>query len=222
LTRDGDRDRDLAGRPRNARPRDALGRPLDRDGGPGSGPGSGSGSGSGPAEERIPDDLAIGGADAAALADRLLRDGRPFHAHEVLEAAWKSGPAEERDLWQGLAQIAVGLTHARRGNARGAVALLRRGVARVREHQDRDEAGPDGSGSGAGLDASSADGGSYPYGMDVAGVVAAVDTLAARIEQDGLEGIPSAGLSPGLLAGSGSDRPAERPTGHCGTEVGLG
>jgi uncharacterized protein len=215
LTRDGNRDRDLAGRPRSARPRDALGRPLDRDGGAGSG----SGPGSGPAEERIPDDLAIGGADAAALADRLLRDGRPFHAHEVLEAAWKSGPAEERDLWQGLAQIAVGLTHARRGNARGAVALLRRGVARVREHQDRDGAGPDGSGPGtgpegagpdgsgpgAGLDASSTDGGSYPYGMDVAGVVAAVDMLATRIEQDGLEGISSADLSPSLLAGGGSD-----------------
>ena len=86
--------------------------------------------------ERIPDDLVIGGAEAAVLADQLLRDGRPFHAHEVLEAAWKSGPAEERDLWQGLAQIAVGLTHARRGNARGAVALLRRGAERVRAYQD--------------------------------------------------------------------------------------
>src|SRR5207342_1990374 len=81
--------------------------------------------------ERIPDDLVISGSAAAALAGQLLRDGRPFHAHEVLEAAWKSGPAEERDLWQGLAQIAVGLTHARRGNARGAVALLRRGGQRV-------------------------------------------------------------------------------------------
>ena len=131
-----DRDRDLAGRPRNARPRDGLGRPLDRADAAVSGF---SGA------ERIPDDLVIGGAEAAVLADQLLRDGRPFHAHEVLEAAWKSGPAEERDLWQGLAQIGVGLTHARRGNARGAVALLRRGAERVRAHQagggDHDEAG---------------------------------------------------------------------------------
>ena len=43
----------------------------------------------------------ITGRDAAVLADRLLRDGRPFHAHEVLEAAWKAGPPGERDLWQG-------------------------------------------------------------------------------------------------------------------------
>jgi hypothetical protein len=167
------RDRDPAGRPRNARPRDALGRPLD----PADGPGSGvSGT------DRIPDDLVITGAEAAALADRLLRDGRPFHAHEVLEAAWKSGPADERDLWQGLAQIAVGLTHARRGNARGAVALLSRGADRVRGSQRAVERL------------------ASPFGMNVDAFLATADDLAARIERDGLDGIPTADLSPGLLA----------------------
>ncbi len=39
--------------------------------------------------------------------------------------------AGERDLWQGLAQIAVGLTHAMRGNTVGATKLLRRGAGRV-------------------------------------------------------------------------------------------
>jgi uncharacterized protein len=170
------RDRDPAGRPRNARPRDALGRPLD----PADDPGSGA--------DRIPDDLVITGAEAAALADRLLRDGRPFHAHEVLEAAWKSGPADERDLWQGLAQIAVGLTHARRGNARGAVALLSRGAERVRGYQDRVD-----SQRAVGRPASL-------FGMNVALFLAAADDLAARIERDGLDGIPPADLSPGLLA----------------------
>lgn len=172
------RDRDPAGRPRNARPRDGLGRPLDRADGPGSG------------ADRIPDDLVITGAEAAVLADRLLRDGRPFHAHEVLEAAWKSGPASERDLWQGLAQIAVGLTHARRGNARGAIALLSRGADRVRGYQS-------GAGSqrAVGRPAS-------PFGMNVAVFLAAADDLAARIERDGLDEIPLADLSPGLLAGA--------------------
>jgi hypothetical protein len=176
------RDRDPAGRPRNARPRDGLGRPLDRAAEPGS------------AADRIPDDLVITGAEAAALADRLLRDGRPFHAHEVLEAAWKTGPAGERDLWQGLAQIAVGLTHARRGNARGAVALLSRGAQRVRGYQDGDgAAGEAGSRRAAGRPAS-------PFGMNVASFLAAADDLAARIERDGLDAIPPADLSPGLLA----------------------
>jgi len=197
------RDRDPAGRPRNARPRDALGRPLD----PADDPGSGV-----VGTDRIPDDLVITGAEAAALADRLLRDGRPFHAHEVLEAAWKSGPADERDLWQGLAQIAVGLTHARRGNARGAVALLSRVAERVRSYQggagSPDEAGsPGGVGSGDG-DGSPGGAGSRravgrpasPFGMNIALFLAAADDLAARIERDGLDGIPPADLSPGLLA----------------------
>jgi uncharacterized protein len=69
--------------------------------------------------------------DAVDLAERYLDDGMPFHAHEVLEALWKTRPESERDLWQGLAQIAVGLTHALRGNVTGARALLERGRDRV-------------------------------------------------------------------------------------------
>jgi uncharacterized protein len=133
----------------------------------------------------VPDDLALSGPDSARLADQLLRAGRPFHAHEVLEASWKTGPAHERDLWQGLAQVAVGLTHARRGNARGAVALLGRGAERVRGYQaaaplssDRDR----------------------PYGIDLTAFLAATGHLAARIERDGLAGIPDADLRPGLHA----------------------
>ena len=204
-----DRDRDPAGRPRNARPRDGLGRPLGRAG---SAEASGSSGASG--TERIPDDLVIGGTEAAALADQLLRDGRPFHAHEVLEAAWKSGPAQERDLWQGLAQIAVGLTHARRGNARGAVALLRRGAERVRGYQagagsragEGSRAGA-GSGAGTGSEAGvcsrpAAERRASPFGMNIAVFLAAADDLAACIERDGLDRIPPADLSPGLLAGA--------------------
>ena len=172
------RDRDPGGRPRNARPRDALGRPLDR-----SGPETGS--------PRIPDDLVISGPDAARRADELLREGHPFHAHEVLEAAWKSAPARERDLWQGLAQIAVGLTHARRGNARGAVALLRRGARRVRAQQDQ-------PGAPAGQDRD------FPYGMDIRAVLAAADALAARIERDGLDNLAPADLALRLVLDAGS------------------
>jgi uncharacterized protein len=126
----------------------------------------------------MPDDLELDGWAAARLGDELLRAGRPFHAHEVFEASWKTGPPAERELWQGLAQLAVGLTHAHRGNARGAVTLLRRGSARVRAF------------AGAG----------GAYGMDLAGVAAACDELAARIERQGLAGIPVADLRPRLLA----------------------
>jgi uncharacterized protein len=181
------RDRDPAGKPRNARPRDALGRPLPRgDAGLAT----------------IPDELALTGPDAARLADELLRAGRPFHAHEVLEASWKSAPPDERDLWQGLAQVAVGLTHAHRGNARGAVTLLRRGADRVRAY--RDAAGTSGAAPPAGA-AQPAGAGGRPYGIDIAGVLVACDNLAAGIERRGLADIPAADLRPGLLAPAAAD-----------------
>ncbi|MFZ0835609.1 MAG: DUF309 domain-containing protein, partial [Mycobacterium sp.] len=99
------RDRDEAGSARNARPRDALGRPLPR------------GSQGVP---RIPDDLDLPPHESLSYAQELLGRGLAFNAHEVLEAAWKNGPADERTLWQGLAQLAVGFTHVQRGNVAGA------------------------------------------------------------------------------------------------------
>lgn len=110
-----DRDRDLAGRARNARPRDALGRPLPRDA-----------TGIEPVPEQ-----ALPPEETLARAQELLEEGRAFAAHEVLEARWKAAPDEERELWRGLAQLAVGLTHAQRGNRRGARELRRRGAERI-------------------------------------------------------------------------------------------
>lgn len=110
------RDRDPSGRARNARPRDALGRLL---------PYGAAG------EERAPEGVVREPAVALEEAQRLLDAGRPFHAHEVLEDAWKSAPGDERQLWRGLAQLAVGLTHAARGNAPGAGTLLERGAGNL-------------------------------------------------------------------------------------------
>ena len=110
------RDRDAEGRARNARPRDALGRPL---------PYGAVG------EERAPEGVVRLPVRALAEAQELLDAGRPFHAHEVLEDAWKSAPEAERELWRGLAQLAVGLTHAMRGNSRGAQTLLERGAGNI-------------------------------------------------------------------------------------------
>lgn len=156
------RDRDAAGRARNARPRDGLGRPLPRSAATGT--------------DRVPDDLEISSAEAAALGASLLEQGRPFHAHEVFEAVWKTGPPAERELWQGLAQVAVGITHARRGNPRGAVSLLRRGADRVRDY------------------AASAAGGQRQYGIDLAFVTDSAGEIAAVIERDGLPAVPETSL----------------------------
>ncbi|MGZ5397785.1 MAG: DUF309 domain-containing protein [Mycobacterium sp.] len=112
-----DRDRDEFGNARNSRPRDALGRPL---------PHGSQGV------ERIPDDLDLSPADSLIYAQDLLDRGLAFNAHEVLEAAWKNAPDDERDMWQGLAQLAVGITHVQRGNVAGAAGVL----ARAADHLD--------------------------------------------------------------------------------------
>jgi hypothetical protein len=143
-----ERDRDESGRPRSARPRDALGRPLPQ------------GSEGIP---RIPDDLELPPAETLAYAQDLLDRGLAFNAHEVLEAAWKNGPDDEKTLWQGLAQLAVGITHIQRGNAKGAITVLRRASARL-AHDDKPA----------------------PYAIDVAGLVdyadELIDDLAANAE----------------------------------------
>ncbi|NLT30539.1 MAG: DUF309 domain-containing protein [Propionibacterium sp.] len=118
------RDRDDAGRPRQARPRDELGRPL---------PYGAAGVDPVP-EEPLPP------AETLAMARDLLERGRPFSAHEVLEARWKAAPASERELWQGLAQLCVALTHAARGNRVGALRLLDRAIGHLDQY--RTGAGP--------------------------------------------------------------------------------
>jgi hypothetical protein len=110
-----DRDRDIEGRARQARPRDALGRPLPY-GAEGVEPVS---------EEPLPPE------ETLETARELVGAGRPFSAHEVLEARWKAGPVEERDLWQGLAQVCVAMTHAARGNRVGADRLFERAAERL-------------------------------------------------------------------------------------------
>ena len=99
------------------RARDALGRRVA--------PGS---------AEQVPEvsEVALPAAEAVAAARELLATGRAFGAHEIFEAVWKACPAAERDLWQGLAQVCVGLTHLQRGNAVGAQTLLRRGAGHLR------------------------------------------------------------------------------------------
>lgn len=129
----------------------------------------------------MPEDLQLTPAEAVRLAQRLIDDGRPFHAHEVLEAIWKSSPADQRPLWKGLAQIAVGLTHARRGNSRGAVSLLRRGAAAV-----AGAAGGAGSGTGPS--------GSQTTGLDLRAIVASTTGLADVIAARGLDAVPPGGL----------------------------
>jgi hypothetical protein len=141
-----ERDRDESGRPRSTRPRDALGRPLSQ------------GSEGVP---RIPDDLELSPGETLTYAQDLLDRGLAFNAHEVLEAAWKNGPDDEKTLWQALAQLAVGITHVQRGNVKGAITVLRRASAGLARDDKL-----------------------APYAIDVAGLVDYANTLIEDLAEN--------------------------------------
>lgn len=147
-----DRERNEAGRPENARPRDATGKPLERGAGPSW-------------RERLRDldeARALPKDEAIAEAERLVLTGQPFYAHEILEGPWHLAEPAERAFWQGLAQVAVGLTHVQRGNATGAVSLLRSGSEKLAGYDDGHE------------------------GVAVRRVVEQATALAERVEAEGV------------------------------------
>lgn len=109
-------------RNKQERPRDGLGRPLAWGAEP---------------------ELVLENYDALSLEenDRLGREavaaGRWFPAHEAWETAWKQarGTGDE-ELFKGLSQMGAGYVHLLRGNAHGAMTLLRRAAGRVGAYPD--------------------------------------------------------------------------------------
>jgi hypothetical protein len=141
------RDRDPAGRPKNARPRDELGRPLPRE-----------------ATNRMPEEEpASSPEEALERGIEHFNAGRYFQAHEAWEEGWHPSLGPERDFWQGLTQLAVGLTHRQRGNAHGAATLLRRAARRLRAY------------------------GEEHMGVAVGPLVAFAEDAASLIEKEGTE-----------------------------------
>ena len=104
------------------RPRDLLGRPLDWD-----------------AENQLvlEDYDALGIEENHELARAHVRAGRYFPAHEAWETAWKQArDTADAEFFKGLSQMGAGYVHLLRGNAHGAVTLLRRASGRVGAYPD--------------------------------------------------------------------------------------
>jgi hypothetical protein len=126
------------------RPRDELGRPQAWD-----------------AENTLHledyDSLSLEENDRLGRAHLAAR--RFFPAHEAWETAWKQArDTPDAELFKGLSQLGAGFVHLLRGNAHGAIRLLRRASSRV---------------------------GRYPVGhlgLDTAGIAASAEELAGRIE----------------------------------------
>jgi len=66
------------------------------------------------------------------LGREHARAGRWFPAHEAWETAWKQARnTDEAEFFKGLSQMGAGYVHLFRGNAHGAVTLLRRAAGRI-------------------------------------------------------------------------------------------
>ncbi len=72
-------------------------------------------------------------ADTASIevALELVRDGRGFEAHELLEDLWRAAPGPERDLYQGLVHVAVATYQESRGNDVGRTRQLEKAIRRL-------------------------------------------------------------------------------------------
>ena len=104
------------------RPRDRLGRPLPWDA-------------EGALELEDFDSLSL--EENHRLGREHARAGRWFPAHEAWETAWKQArDTEEAELFKGLSQMGAGYVHLFRGNAHGAVTLLRRAARRIGAYDD--------------------------------------------------------------------------------------
>lgn len=69
------------------------------------------------------------------LGREHLNAGRFFPAHEAWETAWKqSRDTTDAEFFKGLSQLGAGYVHLLRGNAHGAIRLLRRASRRIRAY----------------------------------------------------------------------------------------
>jgi uncharacterized protein len=137
------------------RPRDELGRPQPWG-----------------AENRLhlEDFGSISLEDNHRLAREHFNAGRFFQAHEAWETAWKQArETDEAELFKGLSQLGAGYVHLLRGNAHGAMRLLRRAAGRLRGYPS----GTRGVDTTALADAAEADADAVEAGILVPGIGAA-------------------------------------------------
>src|SRR5213080_4208312 len=111
------RPRDPDAPPKPKRPRDELGRPLPHE-----------------AENKLQledyDSLSLEENHRLGIAH--LNAGRFFPAHEAWETCWKQAKGtDDAEFFKGLSQLGAGYVHYLRGNAHGAVTLLRRAAGRI-------------------------------------------------------------------------------------------
>jgi hypothetical protein len=95
----------------------------------------------------------------------LFDAGAFFEAHEAWEEGWRGASGAERQLLQGLVQVAAAFHRLSRGSRQGALALLGRSLSRLR------------AGAGAFADE-----------LDLPSLLTALETARRRLETEGAAG----------------------------------
>jgi uncharacterized protein len=129
--------------------------------------------------------------EALVLGAQLWGEQRYFEAHECLEHVWHAAPEDDRDLWQGVIQLAVTAVHVQRGNRVGALAMLDRVEARLGRYPDEHR------------------------GVDVAGALATAARMGAQLRADepvDLPGFPATPSGAWFTPDSGVLEPPAAPT----------
>ncbi len=67
----------------------------------------------------------------------LFNRGEFFRAHEALEDAWRECRVENRQLVQGLVQVAAAMHHFSTGNAEGGRSVLARALRNLNDYPDQ-------------------------------------------------------------------------------------
>jgi predicted metal-dependent hydrolase len=73
--------------------------------------------------------------DQFEQAIQQFNQGDYYACHDTLEAIWIEAPEPERNFYQGLLQIAVGIYHLSNLNWRGALILLGEGINRLQPYE---------------------------------------------------------------------------------------
>jgi uncharacterized protein len=65
---------------------------------------------------------------------KLFNKGEFFEAHEVLEDGWKYMTGADREIYQGIIQVAMGYRHHTKDFPKKAGVLIRRGLPRLKKN----------------------------------------------------------------------------------------
>ena len=80
----------------------------------------------------------IGFKESICIAVNLFNNQKWYEAHDAFECIWNNVNGDERQIIQGILQVAVSQFHLSKGNLNGATILLGEGLGRIKTRTNND------------------------------------------------------------------------------------